>query len=205
MDVKHCTHCRKPIGRPVHPNTARPFCNSTCYGLWQRGKSFAQQDKPARQKLGCKVQQCDAPHFGRGYCRKHYLSEHYAPKPQQTARADWKEERACVHCGNKFWPPLKQSRYCSIKCSAAARKKPFILKKGYRKLLIPSHPRADAKGYVFEHIVVVEAVLGRSLKVGEEVHHKDRNRANNAPSNLVVCASHAEHMKLHARPCHAIE
>jgi hypothetical protein len=74
------------------------------------------------------------------------------------------------------------------------------VKNGYRKLLIPLHPRADAHGYVFEHLVVAEAVIGRALKPAEEVHHKDFNKQNNAPENIYICKSHAEHMRLHARP-----
>lgn len=80
------------------------------------------------------------------------------------------------------------------------KRKPFIIKKGYKKLLLPTHPRADAKGYVFEHIIIAEAKIGRPLKGREEVHHKDFNRQNNSPENLVVCRNHAEHMKYHALP-----
>jgi hypothetical protein len=83
-------------------------------------------------------------------------------------------------------------------CSGLHRRKPFIVKKGYRKVLLPTHPRADAKGYVFEHIIVAEAMIGRPLKRTEEVHHKDFNRQNNEQSNLVVCRNHAEHMRYHA-------
>jgi hypothetical protein len=35
-----------------------------------------------------------------------------------------------------------------------------------------------------EHRVVMEKKLGRSLKKGESVHHKDGNRTNNDPDNL---------------------
>ncbi len=158
------------------------------------------QGKPVREKLACKISGCSAEHFGHGYCRPHYLSEHYSPPPKKSARVAWKAARACERCGSQYWPPLKDSRYCSMQCSADARKRPFILKKGYRKLLIQSHPRADAKGYVFEHIVIMEAVIGRPIAKGEEIHHKDHNRANNSPDNLVLCASHKEHMAYHLMP-----
>lgn len=195
MNDKHCTHCGDLIKRPIHPGTVRPFCDMSCYADWQRGKMFPQQGKPLRPALGCSLPGCCSVHFGRGYCRKHYLSEHYlSPKKPKTPR---RQELQCVHCGKSFLPPLKTSRYCSSRCSGASRKKPFIIKKGYRKLLIPAHPRADSKGYVFEHIVVLEATIGRSINSPEEVHHKDYNRANNAANNLVLCASHAEHMSYH--------
>jgi hypothetical protein len=65
--------------------------------------------------------------------------------------------------------------------------------KGYVLILLPEHPRARKNGYVLEHILVAEAMLGRSLTDEEEVHHIDRNRANNDPSNLKVYASHLAH------------
>lgn len=44
-------------------------------------------------------------------------------------------------------------------------------------------------GCVYEHILVAESILGRRLLPGETVHHKDRNRANNSPENLMVFKS----------------
>lgn len=49
------------------------------------------------------------------------------------------------------------------------------------------------------HVEVMEAALGRPLAKGEEVHHKNRNPADNNLSNLVLCVSHEEHMILHQR------
>lgn len=195
MDDKHCTHCGSIIRRAVHPNTKQPFCDSDCYGAWQRGKNFTDQSKPVRPRRACAVDRCSSVHFGRGYCRKHYLSLVYSPPKRPTPHTS--RHITCAHCGTVVVASHKKARYCSIACSSAASKKPFIVKKGYRKVLIPAHPRADAKGYVFEHIVVAEAVLGRRLAKGEEIHHKDFNRQNNAPNNLKVCANHAEHMRFH--------
>ncbi len=65
--------------------------------------------------------------------------------------------------------------------------------KGYVMVRMPDHPRARANGYVLEHILVAEAMLGRPLAEGEEVHHINKNRADNRPENLKVYASHLEH------------
>lgn len=48
-----------------------------------------------------------------------------------------------------------------------------------------------------QHRMVMEWVLGRSLTDVEEVHHKDRNKSNNRPSNLEVCANALEHKSKH--------
>lgn len=50
-----------------------------------------------------------------------------------------------------------------------------------------------------EHRVVAEQILGRPLKPGEVVHHIDGNKRNNAPENLMVFASQAEHVKWHKK------
>jgi hypothetical protein len=40
-----------------------------------------------------------------------------------------------------------------------------------------------------------EKKIGRKLKSGEVVHHKDGNPLNNSPSNLKVYKNQSQHMK----------
>ena len=69
-----------------------------------------------------------------------------------------------------------------------------IDKQGYVLLRAVDHPHANSNGYVREHRLVMERVLGRRLLPTEVVHHKDGNRQNNAPENLEVFQSNAEHL-----------
>ena len=47
------------------------------------------------------------------------------------------------------------------------------------------------------HRSVAELKLGRPLKSGEVVHHKDRNKQNNSFNNLQVFSSQAHHWGVH--------
>jgi len=49
--------------------------------------------------------------------------------------------------------------------------------------------------YALEHRVVMEEILGRPLRGEEVVHHKDGNPSNNAPDNLELFASQADHIR----------
>jgi hypothetical protein len=66
---------------------------------------------------------------------------------------------------------------------------------GYVEVWTPSGRR-------LEHQVVMERVLGRTLAPGEVVHHKDRDRQNNDPSNLELTTQSA-HVREHLHEMHA--
>lgn len=73
-----------------------------------------------------------------------------------------------------------------------------IIQEGYRYILIPEHPRAKSKkGYVAEHVLVMEKHLGRLLKSEEVVHHIDRNKLNNTISNLFLFPNDKLHLSFH--------
>jgi hypothetical protein len=56
------------------------------------------------------------------------------------------------------------------------------------------HPENN-KGYVtYEHVLVMEKHLGRTLEPRESVHHIDGNKSNNSLENLYLC-NHSLHRK----------
>jgi len=71
--------------------------------------------------------------------------------------------------------------------------------KGYVLIYLPDHHRADSKGYVYEHILVAEKMMGRLLEPKETVHHKDEIRCHNAPKNIQVFKTKGEHTAYHRK------
>lgn len=70
---------------------------------------------------------------------------------------------------------------------------------GYIYCLRRNHPRANRDGYVYEHILVVEAKLERHLLKGEVVHHINGIKSDNRPENLMTFPTNAKHITHHHR------
>ena len=67
---------------------------------------------------------------------------------------------------------------------------------GYVGIHMPEHPSASKVGYVYEHTLVAEKMLGRSLNKDEVVHHIDLDKHNNTPENLFIC-NRKDHTTFH--------
>lgn len=109
--------------------------------------------------------------------------------------------KECKNCGTTF--PVYRGyalNYCSQECRGVTLAERQLGAKnamwkggqtvtahnggGYIKQLAPGHPNADPRGYVMQHRLVIEQVLGRLLKPTERVHHKNGDRQDNRPENL---------------------
>lgn len=72
------------------------------------------------------------------------------------------------------------------------------IRQGYVWIKMNEHPRRNYGGYIREHILVMENYLGRYLKKGEIVHHKDENKTNNHIDNLQLMTD-SKHKSYHAK------
>lgn len=71
-----------------------------------------------------------------------------------------------------------------------------IDKNGYVLLRQPDHPNRSRHGYVREHRIVMEAMIGRLLLPNEVVHHRNGIKDDNRPENLQLFSENREHLKL---------
>ena len=72
---------------------------------------------------------------------------------------------------------------------------------GYIAIYFPDHPESSKDGYIMEHILVMEALIGRHLKDNEVVHHKNGIRDDNRKENLKLM-DFREHARYHMKQRH---
>lgn len=68
-------------------------------------------------------------------------------------------------------------------------------KDGYIAVYYPKHPDASKSGWMLQHRLVAEDMLGRRLLSVEHVHHKNGVKDDNRPENLEVVHT-SDHTRL---------
>lgn len=140
--------------------------------------------------------------------KRHKIAEgkgHYCSRTCYRATVK-RAEKHCASCGcvipETGWH--HEAKYCSQACYRTHQPRPawkggrIIDTDGYVLIWAPNSPMAREYGYVAEHRLVMAEVIGRPLTTTEVVHHVNGDRADNAPSNLMLFASQIEHMRHHA-------
>lgn len=151
---------------------------------------------PYKNYYPCTVEGCDKPKRGaKGLCGMHYKrllkrgdvntvlpSGNFAKQPICAIENCNKKHVALGFC---------QSHYRDFKAFCDRHKNPVDWgsyskrsDKRYIDVYIPSHPMCSKQGYVKEHRLIMEEIIGRYLERHENVHHKNGDRTDNSPENL---------------------
>lgn len=152
-------------------------------------------------KASCLVTHCERPSKVQGYCNAHWHRVQRgvdldAPIRTRKAPTGPAKPARCTHAGCDRSYHTKG--LCMLHYHRERRGYPMdrphqrkarkgqrhIGKDGYASVYEPSNPNSRFDGWIFEHRVVMEGVIGRPLSAAENVHHKNGIRDDNRPQNL---------------------
>ena len=180
--------CRCSCGKEVNVNVNRLKVG----GTKSCGCLNHQPLDGSRQRSPCSAPGCDNLSRHLGYCDKHY----YRFKRYGSMNLPKRIKRLCSVDGCN-----RQARaigLCNMhRCRLRTQGDPgeasprkgnggtgTIGRSGYRYFYRPNHPNAAKNGTVAEHVLVMSALIGRPLRKGESVHHRNGVRSDNSPHNL---------------------
>lgn len=132
------------------------------------------------------------PNSSRPWCDQHYQRWRLYGDPAEPSR--WEQPKTCTVAGcakphyGKGLCVMHAARLRRHGDLTTVRKRVGIINRttvqGYVMLKRRDHPHCTKAGWVYEHRLVMEGVLGRYLLPTEEVHHRNGQRADNRPENL---------------------
>jgi len=131
--------------------------------------------------------------------------QQYCPDCLSVRRKNWYDrthQETCPVCGKpKVAHRGQKSSICRQCYDEKRHTKPNRrkVKGGYIKAKNFAHPRADARGYVFEHILVWEKEHNKLLPEKWVIHHLNGIKDDNRPVNLVALPEQKHRLILQAK------
>lgn len=114
-------------------------------------------------------------------------------RPQMTPQCQEAARKA--NTGRKQSKEEREMRSAIMKQGGVGGKK--RLNTGYMAIYFPDHPQSK-DGYILEHRLVMEGIIGRHLQNGECVHHINGIKDDNRKENLMIMTD-KEHKRLHMK------
>lgn len=159
--------------------------------------------KVKRIRIVCAT--CQQPFFVRASRHRRYCSRKCAGQARAKYYTGTRLSKVCLECGVPFFVPSHRARakYCSFLCKQRHVANIRVAERAAVRRGKGKQPGGKLKNTTYIkfhgrhlHRVLLEEVLGRSLVPGEVVHHRDGNRQNNDPANLVL-TTQSRHVGLH--------
>ena len=98
-------------------------------------------------------------------------------------------------CSTKGWIKGEPRRFIQWHNWKKSFRKSFS-HNGYILIYQPNHPRSDHLGYVREHILIAEGILGKPLPIHVVIHHPYEKSNTKC---FIICKNQGYHMLLHQR------
>ena len=151
----------------------------------------------------CSISDCHGKHKGHGYCEKH--NARFARYGDPLAGPVFRQRRGaqcCIAgcfetpqgrgmCSKHYrrWKKYGAAEVVAWEYASDSRKEWHRDRRGYVVRYDPGNRSSSPNGYVYQHRHVMSEMLGRSLRNGENVHHRNGPRSDNTPENLELWAS----------------